>query len=78
MSFCKSCGAQLERFDVSYPYPDDMRKRECPACHDYSMETGALTQCDTCGAYFPGSHLKRNKETGQQELCPSCGCVCCD
>jgi len=78
MSICASCNMELDRLDVSYPYPNDMRKRECPGCHDYSMESGAMTQCDECGSYFPDSHLKMNKETGQREICPYCGRVWCE
>jgi hypothetical protein len=77
MTNCASCGMNLDWYDISYPYPTDMRKRECLTCHISSMENGELTQCDECGAYFPGSRLKMNNETGGRELCPCCGQVWC-
>lgn len=75
---CKHCEKEYDdEQDNVWSINDDMQDQyfSCESCHLNGADDDIATQCESCGRWFYGEHLKTNPANGEQEICPYCGNV---
>lgn len=76
---CKTCGKVIseDKFEIDFPVNvgTDSEYDQCEVCHDASVESGEIIQCQSCGEWFTPNKLHDERITDKHTFtpCPYCG-----